>query len=190
MSTSPLEGSKTSWKRDEKPCRRVWSSGPRTVAPVALMAPVATDLAVRLMSGRKCTSRAKPRSAHESGNSRTNREEVPRRWSYSLQLRPGGWSDSPQGVERIAPPATPLGQPSATRSASSAAGGPSGKTGTGADKGDSSAACGRETPGSAPLVTGPDQPRSRKSLPSPISLSLPPSAGRQLRRRPPGRPRR
>ncbi len=43
------------------------------------------------------------RKAHESGNSRTNREEVPRRWSDSLQLRPGGWSDSPRGVERIAP---------------------------------------------------------------------------------------
>jgi hypothetical protein len=43
------------------------------------------------------------RKAHESGNARTNREEVPRRWSDSLQLRPGGWSDSPQGVERIAP---------------------------------------------------------------------------------------
>ena len=40
---------------------------------------------------------------HQSGNSCTNREEVPRRWSDSLQLRPGGWSDSPQGVERIAP---------------------------------------------------------------------------------------
>ena len=43
------------------------------------------------------------RKAHESGNARTNREEVPRRWSDSLQLRPGGWSESPQWVERIAP---------------------------------------------------------------------------------------
>ena len=60
------------------------------------MAPVATDLAARLMTGSTCTSRAKPRSAHESGNSRTNREEVPRRWSDSLQLRPGG-------VKRFAP---------------------------------------------------------------------------------------
>ena len=44
------------------------------------------------------------RKAHESGNSRTNREEVPRRWSDSLQLRsgggairPSGWSESPRG---------------------------------------------------------------------------------------------
>ena len=48
------------------------------------------------------------RKAHESGNSRTNREEVPRRWSDSLQLRLGGWSDSPQWVERFAP--GPCGQ--------------------------------------------------------------------------------
>jgi hypothetical protein len=98
-----LVGSKTSWKANEKPRRRVWSSRPRTLAPVALMAPVATDLAARLMSGSKRTSRAKSEKAHESGNSRTNREGVPRRWSDSLQLRPWGWSDSPRGVERFAP---------------------------------------------------------------------------------------
>ena len=120
MRESPLVGSKTSGKADEKPCRRVWSSGPRTLAPVALMAPVATDLAARLMTGSTCTSRAKARSAHESGNARTNREGVPRRWSDSLQLRLGGWSDLPQWVERFAPLATPSGQPSATRPASSA----------------------------------------------------------------------
>ena len=38
MRESPLVGSTTSWKANEKPCRRVWSSGPRTVALVALVA--------------------------------------------------------------------------------------------------------------------------------------------------------
>jgi hypothetical protein len=95
MRESPSVGSKTREKADEKPCIRVWSSGPRTVAPVALMDPVATALAARLMTGTTRTSRAKRRSAHESGNSRTNREGVPRRWSDSPQLRPGGWSYSP-----------------------------------------------------------------------------------------------
>ena len=47
------------------------------------------------------------RKAHESGIARTNREKVPRRWSDSLHSRPGGWSDSPQGVERIAPRGSP-----------------------------------------------------------------------------------
>jgi hypothetical protein len=51
------------------------------------------------------------RKAHESGNSRTNREEVPPRWSESLQVgsgggasRPSGWSDSPH-------PPRPTGSP-------------------------------------------------------------------------------
>ena len=105
-------GSTTSWKANEKPCRRVWSSGPRTVAPVALMAPVATDLAARLMPQDKCKCRANPPKApigkfeHQSG-------QIDQTMERFAPGEAGGWSDSPQGVERIAPlgslPTTSIG---------------------------------------------------------------------------------
>ena len=95
-------GSKTSGKGNVKPGRRVWSSGPRTVAPVALMAPVATDLAARLMPQDICKSRANPPKApigtfeHQSGKFAQTLERF-------APGEAGGWSDSPQGLERIAP---------------------------------------------------------------------------------------
>ena len=113
-------GIENEWERGRKTVQTGMEQRPTNGRPGGPHGPAATDLAARLMSGSTCTSRAKPRSAHESGNARTKREEVPRRWSDSLQLRLGGWSDLPQWVERFTPPATPSGQPSATRSASSA----------------------------------------------------------------------
>jgi len=115
-----------SWKANEKPRRRVRSSRLRTVALVALVArgnrPRGSAHAA-MYTQVPCQSSKK----HQSGNSSTNREKSTKRWSDSLQVRPGGgairpsgWSDSPQGVERIAPLGTPYGQPSAARSASSA----------------------------------------------------------------------
>ena len=106
------------------------------------------------------------RKAHESGNERTNREEVPGRWSDSLQLRPGGWSDSPRGVERIAP----LGSlPTASKWNRARIGNSAHESGiartnrertSGAavHDGDSAAASGRRTPGDGALVAGPDNP--------------------------------
>ena len=71
---------------DDKPCGRLWSDAPRAVALVK------TDLAARLMPQGTCKFRAKP----ESWTS----------WAYIAptgQIRPSGWSDSPQWVERFAP---------------------------------------------------------------------------------------
>ena len=78
----------TRWeqKMDDKPCGRLWSDAPRAVALVK------TDLAARLMPQGTCKFRAKP----ESWTS----------WAYIAptgQIRPSGWSDSPQWVERFAP---------------------------------------------------------------------------------------
>jgi hypothetical protein len=107
---------------DDKPCGRLWSDVPRVVALVA------TDLATRILPRCSCKSRAK----RKKGTKRACR-------AGNAQKRPVAWSESPQWVERIAPvggairtttyggyeairpaPPRPWGQPSATRSASSA----------------------------------------------------------------------
>ena len=77
---------------------------------------VATDLAARLMPQDIRKSRANPPKApigkfeHQSG-------KIDQTLERFAPGEAGGWSDSPQGVERIAPRATPSGQPSATPSA-------------------------------------------------------------------------
>jgi len=71
---------------DDKPCGRLRGDAPRVVALVK------TDLATRLMPQATCKFRAKP----QSGTS----------WASIAptgQICPGGWSESPQWVERIAP---------------------------------------------------------------------------------------
>jgi hypothetical protein len=71
---------------DDKPCGRLRGDAPRVVALVK------TDLATRLMPQATCKFRAKP----QSGTS----------WASVAptgQICPGGWSESPQWVERIAP---------------------------------------------------------------------------------------
>ena len=66
------------------------------------MAPVATDLAARLMPQDKCKCRANPPKApigkfeHQSG-------KIDQPMERFAPGEAGGWSDSPQGVERFAP---------------------------------------------------------------------------------------
>ena len=129
------------------------------------MAPVATDLAARLLPQDICKFRANaPKApigkfAHESGKIAQTLERF-------APGEAGGWSDSPQGVERIAPLGTSSGQPFGTRL--------SRKTGTGADEGDSAAACGRKTPGSAPWSRGQINPGAEnRSRPGFLGRSRP-----------------
>ena len=131
---------------------------------------VATDLAARLMSGSKCTSRAKPRSAHESGNSRTNREGSLLRWSDSLQLRPGGGAIRPVGgaIRPTRQPAHCLKWQSRTnREIRALIGNGAHESGTAVHEIDSAAACGRRTPG------GWRRRRRTRSTPAPEIRSRP-----------------
>ena len=49
---------------------------------------------------------------HQSGNSSTNRETSTKRWSDSLQVRPGGGAIRPRGWSESPHSARPLGSPS------------------------------------------------------------------------------